>query len=120
MTKPWTVVSIDRVIDGDTVRLTRQRDVAEVDGLTLSARDTRPVSVRLVHVDTPERGEEGWAYARDDLQRWLGRWSASEYTLHDAGRDNFGRVLGDLHAPDGDSATLHMVQTGWPTWMETR
>jgi hypothetical protein len=67
----WTVLAVDRVVDGDSLRLTRQRIVGEVDGLTITATDSAPVPVRLVHVDTPERGEVGWARARDDLIAWV-------------------------------------------------
>jgi endonuclease YncB( thermonuclease family) len=117
----WTVLAVDRVVDGDSLRLTRQRIVGEVDGLTITATDSAPVPVRLVHVDTPERGEVGWARARDDLIAWVLANEWRGLTLHDAGRDNFGRILGDLHAPEGDTASLHLIRDkGWPTWMETR
>lgn len=115
----WRVARVERVVDGDTLRLVRTRVVGCVDGLILTATDAAPVPVRLVHVDTPERGETGWAQARDDLLAWVA--SHDRLTLHDAGRDSFGRLLGDLHAAGGDSASLHLIRDrGWPTWRDTR
>jgi endonuclease YncB( thermonuclease family) len=116
----WTVLSVARVIDGDTVVLTRSREVGVADGLRITATDIKPMPVRLVHLDTPERGEVGWADAKADLERWVAEHLGA-LILHDAGRDNFGRLLGDLKTPDGDSASLHMIRDlGWPTWRETR
>lgn len=120
---PWKVLSLARVIDGDSVVLTRSRTIGVADGLRIDATDTAPVRVRLVHIDTPERGEEGWSQARDDLTLWINThaYRVGGLVLHDAGRDAFGRVLGDLQTPDGDSASLHMIRDrGWKTWMETR
>lgn len=51
-----------RVIDGDTF-------VADVD---LGFRVHIEVRIRIRGVDTPERGEDGWAEARDFLERFLG------------------------------------------------
>jgi endonuclease YncB( thermonuclease family) len=115
----WAVITVTRVVDGDTVRLTRTRDLGTADGLAITATDVEPVPVRLVHVDAPERGEIGWADAKADLEKWVSyHWPL---TLHTAGRDNFGRLLGDLHDPDGDTASLHLIRDcGWPTWQETR
>jgi endonuclease YncB( thermonuclease family) len=116
----WTVLTITRVVDGDTVRLIRTRDLGNADGLTITATDTTDVPVRLIHVDTPERGEVGWAEAKADLEKWVLGHEGS-LTLHTAGRDRYGRLLGDLHDPDGDTASLHLIRDkGWPTWSETR
>lgn len=119
----WNVLTISRVVDGDTVRLIRSRVVGIVDGLRIEATDVEPVAVRLIHVDTPERGEVGWADAKRDLETWINaqRVSGGVLTLLEAGRDNFGRLLGDLKTRDGYSASLHLIRDkGWPTWMETR
>lgn len=118
---PWTVLSVARVIDGDSLILTRTRHVGTADGLRIDATDTNPVRVRLVHIDTPERGETGWGQAKADLETWVAAHERGPLTLHDAGRDNFGRILGDLHGMDGCTASLWMAASkGWPTWMETR
>lgn len=119
MSTPWTVLSVARVIDGDSLVLTRSRDIGEADNLRVTATDVQPVHVRLVHVDTPERGEVGWSEAADDLRAWIA--AHPTLSLYDAGRDNFGRVLADLQAPDGDSASLYLIRDrGWLTWQETR
>jgi endonuclease YncB( thermonuclease family) len=118
---PWSVLEVERVIDGDSLILTRARLVGETDDLFIYAADKDPVRVRLVHVDTPERGEEGWGLAKQQLETWTAAWE-DDLVLHTVGRDNFGRILGDLKNSDGtDSATLHLVRDcGWPTWQETR
>lgn len=110
----WTVLSVARVVDGDTVMLTRTREVGVVDGLRVTATDVEPVRVRLVHVDTPERGEQGWADARDDLVAWT---RSRSLMLRDAGVDPFGRRLGDLVDAFGETASVHLVRDrGWPAW----
>lgn len=116
-------MAITKVIDGDSLRLIRTRTIGEADGLRIDATDTAPVAVRLVHLDTPERGEDGWAQAHDDLADWIYArpMYARPLVLHVAGRDNFGRILGDLRTPDGDSATLHMIRDkGWSVWEDKR
>lgn len=55
-------VGVVRVIDGDTF-------VADVD---LAFHITIRMSCRLTGVNTPERGQPGWAEARDELAHVLG------------------------------------------------
>jgi endonuclease YncB( thermonuclease family) len=117
----WTVLNVSRVIDGDTVVLTRSREVGEADGLRITATDINPARMRLVHVDTPERGEVGWFDAKADLEKWVAANESAGLVLYTAGRDNFGRLLGDLKTIGGDSASLYMIRDrGWLTWRETR
>jgi endonuclease YncB( thermonuclease family) len=117
---PWIVQHVHRVIDGDSLILSRSKHIGEADNLLIAAFDKEPVRVRLIHVDTPERGEEGWALAKNQLDDWVHEWLGG-LALYVAGWDNFGRILGDLKNSDGESATLHLVANcGWPTWQETR
>ena len=95
-------VSVVRVIDGDTL-VVRQ--------VTLLALGVAPiastVSVRLLRVDTPERGEPDYARAKTLLEAltqepialevkgrdsW-GRWLAELYSCADAGRQNINDTL---------------------------
>ena len=111
----WTVVSVDRIVDGDSLLLTRRRDIGAADGLTISATDGTPVRVRLAWVDTPERNEVAWGEAKRDLADWVTHHPF--LTLWDFGRDNFGRVLGDLRSDAGESASQWLMrERGWPPY----
>ena len=70
------VARVARVVDGDT--------------LDLAVRG-HPVRVRLLGVDTPERGQPGWAQARDSLALRLG--NRARCTVGPRPRDAFGRLL---------------------------
>lgn len=115
----WSVEEVVRVIDGDTVRLVRQRPI-ELDGRHYLLADDEPdgVPIRLVWVDAPERGDHpGWETARADLAEWisqrLGRMRVVCY--ESAGWD---RLLGNLLGPDGCSASEWlMAERGWPPYV---
>jgi len=111
----WTVLGI-RCTDGDTVRVHRQRAFSH-DGYEYELRDVTERPIRLVHLDTPERGETGWAEARADLQQWIAD-HAPGLTLVCFYPDNFGRLLGDLIDRDGNSASQWMLaDRGWPPYV---
>lgn len=68
-----------RVIDGDT--------------LAVSVRD-HPVRVRLLDIDSPERGEPGWAEASAAArQRYGPPDTRLSCTIGPRPRDAFGRIL---------------------------
>lgn len=69
-----------RVIDGDTFVLYHVGVPAEE-------------RVRLLGVDTPERGEPGFLEAGQFTRAWL---SAGPWTLSTCKRDSFGRLLGTV------------------------
>lgn len=81
-------VFVHRVIDGDTADL--DFDV----GFYLRA----VVRVRVLGVDTPERGQAGWAEATAFTSQWLaargGRLRATTTKT-----DSFGRWLADIYVP---------------------
>jgi endonuclease YncB( thermonuclease family) len=118
----WQVEDYIRAVDGDTVRLVRRRTV-RYDGLEQTTRDADPagVSIRLVWVDTPERGHVDYKRATADLKRWvMDREDAGlrVFCYESAGWD---RLLGDLLDADGNSASQHlMIDKGWPPYEETR
>ena len=74
----------------------------------------RGVAVRLVTLDTPERGEPGGVEARTDVARWLiaHQESVRCQTYGSAGWD---RLLGDLYVTTdrGDTLSQHMLLKGW-------
>ncbi len=87
-------VDVRAITDGDTI-------------------DTTAGKVRLIGIDTPERGEVGYAEAGAELGAFL---SAGPVTLvavdgHDDA-DRYGRLLRYVRV-DGRDAGAHMLQTGW-------
>jgi micrococcal nuclease len=88
--------SLIRVIDGDTI-------VVNVDGVE--------EKVRLVGIDTPERGECGFAEATQALELLL---SLPNLGLVEAGgddRDRYGRLLRYLNI-DGQDPGLELIRAG--------
>ncbi len=119
----WQVESVIRVVDGDTVRLVRSRP-ARLDLLELIARDAGDdgVSVRLVWVDTPERGRPGYVEARADLAAWIERAPRPLTVVCYEGGAGWDRVLGDLLDADGRSASgcTRWPPTGGSPWLAPR
>ena len=68
---------VRRVIDGDTFTLYHVGVLSEE-------------KVRLLHVDTPERGQPGFATATEFTADWL---MLGSFTLDTCRRDSFGRLL---------------------------
>jgi endonuclease YncB( thermonuclease family) len=115
----WEVLSVFHIVDGDTVDLEVRRAVGQVDQFTLYAEGV--IRVRVVHLDTPERGEPGHDEAMGDLEDWVIDRSQYDDGLRvtTQGRDAFGRYLGDVYiAHDrSDTLTLHMVRDKhWAVW----
>lgn len=120
----WRVESVVSVTDGDTVRLVRSKPV-ELDGRRYRLTDDEPkgVPIRLVWVDTPERGDHpGWEQARQDLREWIadhvGTRPLRVVCYESAGWD---RLLGDLLDADGNSASQWLMTVkGWPPYVNGR
>jgi len=93
-------VPLVRVVDGDTVRV-RWR-----------GEDTR---VRLLRIDTPERGEPGFAEATAALRGLLdeGPVGIEFERPGEERRDRFGRLLAYVYAPGGRNASVEMVKLGY-------
>jgi endonuclease YncB( thermonuclease family) len=121
----WQVERVVSVTDGDTVRLVRSRPI-EIDGRHYRLVDDNPKgeSIRLVWVDTPERGEAGRNEARVDLSVWiaarcpLGKLNEPvglRVVCYESG--GWDRILGDLLDADGNSASQWlMAERGWPAY----
>jgi len=102
-TDPWirngTVV---RVIDGDSC-------VISVD---LGFRVWHQTHVRLLGIDAPERGEEGWALSRDNLVELL--LIDPRVVLTTRGPDKYGdRWLGSVQLLDGRDAATEQLRAGF-------
>ncbi|HUT77093.1 MAG TPA: thermonuclease family protein [Polyangia bacterium] len=92
-------VPLVRVVDGDTVRV-RWRG------------EDQPV--RLLRIDTPERGQRGFGEATLALRGIL-RQGPVEIEFERPGReerDRYGRLLAYVIAPDGRNASTEMVRLG--------
>lgn len=101
-------VRVARVIDGDTIEV----DISD-GGVRATER------VRLLCIDTPERGEPGFAEATEHLRRLLDRRPVRiEADPEHDDRDFFGRLLRYVHVQlDGAdgmwlNVNLHMVKAG--------
>lgn len=116
----WLIDSIHHIVDGDTIVVTRRRDMQLGDDM-FGVVDLKPKSVRLVWVDTPERGDHpGYEDARDDLSLWMAL-SLSKGSVHVICYESAGwdRLLGDLINSDGDSASQWlMTERGWPAYVK--
>ena len=116
----WRSETVAHVVDGDTVDLEVRRPVGELDGFTIEAVGI--IRIRLVHLDTPERGEPGYDEAADDLSDWLFEFDKDAdggLRVTTQGRDAFGRYLGDIYAAYDrpDTASDYMVrERDWPVW----
>lgn len=87
-----------------------------VDGDTLDARlpDGNVVRVRLIGIDTPERGECGFDGATEYMESIaLGQQVALVADPTQAAVDSFGRSLFYVDRTDGVDIGLEMVRSGW-------
>ena len=114
----WKVDRIVRVIDGDSLRLVRRRTGIAGDGLGLDIYDTNPdgAAVRLITVDTPERGEAGYQEAATDVRIWLNTHAKLGFRIETWPDGGFGRVLGDLYVTTdrGNTLSQHLLRNcGW-------
>lgn len=87
---------ITRVVDGDTVHLDR---------------NGKDVTVRLLRVNTRERGEWGYKQGQDALRK-LVEGKRVRLESDDEPRDRYGRELAYLFVDDVN-VNLQMVKTGW-------
>lgn len=117
--KVWSVLRAVRVIDGDSLILAVER-VLDDDGERQAIERHYAMRVRLVTLDTPERGEVGWAEARGHVEQWLARYGAGGLEVETYGRDSLGRWLGDVYPVGERTSTLTqwmLRDGGWPPWV---
>ncbi len=103
----WAVDRVVTVTDGDTLRLIRRRTLTIDSDLACDVYDANPrgVPVRLVTVDTPERGQAGYADATRDVTAWL-ELHAGRVRVETWPGGGFDRLLGDLYVAGDRSDTL--------------
>lgn len=108
---------LTKVTDGDTVRGSIHLNLRSFDGWTMYA--WREDKFRLVTLDTPERGEVGWAQAKADVEAWLSAPERHNLGVRTYGRDSFGRMLADIYDSEtGATLTEHMLrERGWEPWV---
>lgn len=122
----WDVEQVVKVTDGDTLRLVRSR-IEHMGDRDFRITDVDSMPIRLVWVDTPERGDHpGWEQARQDLAEWISEHGGNLYgddeehplrvvCYESAGWD---RMLGDLIDADGNSASQWLMTVkGWPPYV---
>lgn len=134
----WEITQLVKVTDGDTIRAFRRRvlhdeTVRAADGLAFRQLDEihddpaqLPIGValRLVILNTPERGTHGYAEARADLAGWI-------VTHHLHGLlccetwpgGGFDRILADLYCPGcgrNETASQAMLRLGWDPYQGSR
>jgi endonuclease YncB( thermonuclease family) len=77
----WQPVTLVGVVDGDTIKV---------------KWDTQVTSVRMLNINTPERGQPGYREATENLKAMLGNATAVMLDFEKDGvhaRDSFGRLL---------------------------
>ena len=97
-TAAQTVVPVIRVVDGDTI-------------------ETSIGTIRLIGIDTPERGECNYDTATAELAGALAA-HGNQVVLAPGATDNtdkYGRLLRYVDTVDGEDLNLHMIATGLAT-----
>ncbi len=121
----YTLTQVLKVVDGDSVNIACEGMVGrlEDDHAELVLRRTL-LHCRLVTLDTPERGQEGYVEAGDDVKYWFSTHPFerpfSTVHLETYGRDNFGRMLTDFYVAGDRSNTLSqwmLRERGWLPWV---
>lgn len=111
----WVVDRVERVTDGDTLRVIRSR-IEHMGDHDFRITDVDSVPIRLVWVDTPERGNHpGWENARQDLVDWITAHPLLRVVVYQSA--GWDRLLGDLLNYDGESASQWLMTVkGWPPY----
>lgn len=116
----WDVLGIERVVDGDTADLRVRRKVGVLGTFDIEA--TGIIRARLVHLDTPEKGEPLYDRATSELSAWLYGWDKEVdggLRVVTQGTDAFGRYISDIYAVADRALTAsdYMIRVGhWPVW----
>jgi endonuclease YncB( thermonuclease family) len=86
------ICDLDRVLDGDSLRL---------------VCDGESVEVRLHCIDAPEKGQQPWAdRARADLERIASR----RVEMHPIETDRFGRTVAEVYTTGTERRSLNLEQ----------
>ena len=99
-------VILDRVIDGDTIK------VSSIDlGFSVSLQNR---SIRIAQIDTPESRINTKKYPERTREKELGllakqkliEWLVGKVTIKSYGPDKYGRILADVFCDKGNIADL--------------
>ena len=96
----WPVLSADihgrgvRVLDGDTIEVMDSR---------------KAVRIRLVNIDAPEKKQDYGRWSTDMMKSLV---AGKTVTVTYFQRDRYGRILGQVYAPDGMNINQFMVRAG--------
>jgi micrococcal nuclease len=102
-------VTVLRWVDGDTVDL-RVSSVHDF-GFRFRYGFTFEDRFRLFGVNTPERGQPGWAEATAACVAFAPVGSTVYVETHKDSRDKYGRWLADIYV-NGSSLNLHLIAEG--------
>ncbi|XJG93007.1 thermonuclease family protein (plasmid) [Escherichia coli] len=96
----WPVLSAD--IHGRVVRV--------LDGDTIEVMDSqKAVRIRLVNIDAPEKKQDYGRWSTDMMKSLV---AGKTVTVTYFQRDRYGRILGQVYAPDGMNINQFMVRAG--------
>lgn len=98
----FTRCTLDRVIDGDSFRLV----------VDTGFHHAANVHVRLLGVDTPERGRdpEKWRLARELVENWFN--ASGRISFSCVGQEKYGRWLGNIINENGGSLSQSLIDSG--------
>lgn len=107
-----------RAVDGDTVDLDVGMDVNVAPGWVSYVRNTTPYHVRLIILDTPERGQLRYREATTELAAWLTAHT-DRLRVEVYGSAGWDRDLADVYVAGdrGNTATQAMLRAGWPVYV---
>lgn len=119
----WRITEVTKVTDGDTIRAHITRTEPLVTGWAHDIHD-EPVPgepagapLRLIIIDTPERGHIDYVRARDDLAIWI-LTHLSKLRVETYEHAGWDRGLADIYVEGdrGNTATQWMLLRGWPIY----
>jgi micrococcal nuclease len=75
-----------------------------------------PLTIRLVGVDAPDKGQRYWKEAREFAERLA---LGMDVQVRGYERDSQGTVRAHLFLPDGRCLNEELLQAGWAWWVNT-
>lgn len=116
----WEISAVHSVTDGDTLRLfrTRTENLDDYVAHTIFDRPDvfpRGISVRLINLDTPERGDALYLTAKYDVVNWMMEHALDDLKVMTWSDGGFSRFLGDVYYIDS-SGVYHSLTE----WMLTK
>lgn len=113
----YEVAGVLKVVDGDTVDLVLRSDPVDV-GFRVQVRGTLTQRIRLLGVDTPERGRPGFNEAGTFAVEWLALafHEGRPIRCRTEKSDSFGRYLGEVYLVDtGETLAEGLIEAGLGT-----